>query len=299
MPFNVKHREFPARDLGWTANSVRDPAGWSPREVENITGITQMLGKKGVVRYRDYRDHGTFANMIADLGADTAVRHTVLIPDEVVIATDTTIPANLTLIRIADGMFTIASSCTLTFASGSKLITEPGIPAFNIDGSSSWIGQVELNEALDFVTPEMFGGGETALANLYYWNADGKTLPVHIIKNMTISGYVSLHASIDIAYIKPGVTIVVAEGATFEINTMSAIPSHDTFTGVVTIGAHVRGPQVENVLFRLRNASTEPDVADIPAGLVAAYFFDIDGEGIQLRIKDSSGVVRYINTIAY
>lgn len=292
MPVNVKHSEFSSRSLGWDINGVRESSGWSPREVDNIQTLCQMAGLKGAVRFRDYRDHGSFANMLTDLGGDITQsgvsRYTVLIPDNVVIAENTTVRSNLTLVRIADGKFTIANGVTLTFETGSKLITEPDVEVFSVASGSTWVGNVDASNAIDFFTPDMFGGGETGLELISHCVL-GSTVNIRILKNVAIAGNVSVSA--DIEYIKPGVKITVATGGVLSVGSMSSLHCHDPFvdsTGTITIGSHVRGPAVETLLARLRGR--DPDVADIPTGFVSIYGY-ISGQGsnqIRCRLKDGT-----------
>lgn len=291
MPVNVKHSEFSNRDLAWRINGVREASGWSPREVDVIQTLCQMAGVKGNVKWRDYRDHGSFANMLADLGGDITQegidRYTVLIPDNVVIAENTTVKSNLILVRIANGKFTIANGVTLSFDVGSKLITEPDVQVFDVANSSTWVGNILNSNAVDFFTPDMFGGGQTGLDLISH--SVGSTANIRILKSLNITGNVSVSG--DIEYIKPNVKITVAQGGTLTIGSMSSLHCHDPFvdsTGTITIGSHVRGPAVETLVTRMRSAA--PDTADIPTGFAAIYVQENDGWP-RIRIRNKSGTI--------
>lgn len=285
MPVRIKHPKFPTRDLAWDANGVREAGGWSLREFTNLSVVYQMLGLKGAVRFEDYRDHGSFINMLSDLGGDITQsgveRHTVLVPANVVIAENTTVRSNLTLVRIGAGKFTVANGVTLTFETGSKLITEPDVQVFDVASSSTWVGNIKESNAIDFFTPDMFGGGEVGLDLISHCTSGGN---VRILKDITITGRVGVSG--DIEYIKPGVKVTVASGGTLQIASMSSLHCHDPFVdsvGTITIGEHVRGPAVETLLAKLR--SSNPSINDIPTGFVSVYVVNAVNIGPQLRIR--------------
>lgn len=237
MPERV-YSETYTRDLGWDINAIGEAAGWDTVENDVIKTLCRAQGVRGNVRFRDYRDHGTFANMLSDLGDDSAgaERHTVLIPDEVVIAADTTVPGNLTLVRIADGKFVIAGGVYLYWNVGSRLVTEDNIQVFDLGGGSCGVGNTYASNAIPYFTPEMFGGGG---ANGIYAATrgvrdsvvvpTGRYSPFHIINDVTITGYEYLIDTIDIAYIRPGVTITVEAGGELTIERMTARYDHEAF----------------------------------------------------------------------
>jgi hypothetical protein len=104
------------RALDYVINSVKDAAPWGPRERDNWLAIMRKVGKKDAIRHVDYRDHGSFDNMISDLGSDseTAEHFTVLIPDSVSITQNTVIPHNIALKLVQNGRFVISTNVTLT-----------------------------------------------------------------------------------------------------------------------------------------------------------------------------------------
>ncbi len=257
MPESVRHPEFAGRSLGWNVNTVREPAGWSPREYDNIKTLCQMAGLKGAIRWRDYRDHGTFVNMLSDLGDDTAGadRYTVLVPDNVVIASAVVVPGNITLVRVQSGRFTIAAEASITFTDGSKLITEPEAYLFNVEGSSSWIGKVIVaSSAIEFFTPEMFGGGEAGLVKIESAvTMQTGVINIRILKDLVINGYAVLSNKVDLEYIKPGVLITVENGGELGISKMTSKHCHNPFegsAGTVGIGGSVEGVRTPFVVMR-------------------------------------------------
>ena len=232
-----------ARSLGWVINTIRELRWWSSRENTVIKALCRKVGHLDATRYESYEDHGTFANMLTDLGSDVegAARHTVLVPSEVAISANTFVSGNLTLVRTMEGKFTIATGMNLIFNDGAKLITELDVQVFDVDAGSCYVGSVN-GSALEIITPEMFGSGEDGWINMVAaydpgeWG-DEPTMyhQVHVLHSVTLTADLTIPNNFNIAYIKKGAVISVASGKTLTINSMTAMLAVDPFAGAGTV----------------------------------------------------------------
>ena len=279
------------RTLDWIVNRQREPRNWSSIEYEVIRGLCLQAGRRGTVRIRNFEDHGSFENMISDLGDDTdgAPRHTVVVPSEVVIATSTTIPGNLTLVRTQDGKFVIAGGANLIFNPGAKLITEPNVLVFDCSQSCCGIGGLFTSNAIDYYTPDMFGGGEDGLRYLVetsnsLTSFDDVPVPLKILRSIDIvSGDLYIPTFTPITYIKPDVQITIGSGVTLTIDAMTAAYAHDAFVGTGTLV--LNNAPIRQRYLMVHDAVNEPTTP--PSGYAYIYFDSSDGN--KPKIKDSSG----------
>lgn len=223
-----------ARSLGWVINTIRELRWWSSRENAVIKELCRKVGHLDSIRYENYEDHGTFENMLADLGDNFpgADRHTVLIPSEVTISEDTYVSSNLTLVRTMQGKFTLASGVDLIFNLGAKLITELDVQVFDVDEDSCTINSYN---ALEIITPEMFGSGEDGWTNMVTKCESHHNVQVHIMRSVSLTDNLTLPYNFDLAYISGAADITIASGKTLTINLMSASLVSNPFEGDGTV----------------------------------------------------------------